>query len=138
MADIFSTSKRSEIMKSIRSKDTGCELSVRKMIFAMGYRYRLHREDIPGKPDIVFPGFKKVIFVHGCFWHGHSQCSRGKRPDSNIFFWEKKIAANKVRDGNVLRKLRNLGWRSLIVWQCQIKQKNAEILKQKIKDFLED
>lgn len=124
-------------MKNIRSKDTGCELIIRKMIFAMGYRYSLHKANLPGKPDVVFTNRKKVVFIHGCFWHGHSHCSRGKLPESNVLFWQKKIIGNKMRDSKVLRKLRNIGWCSLIIWQCQVGQKNIEKLKYKIKEFLE-
>lgn len=137
MADIFSQSKRTEIMKNIRTKDTGCELAVRKMIYAMGYRYRLNKRDLPGKPDIVFGVRKKVIFVNGCFWHGHSGCSRGKLPDSNASFWQKKITGNVVRDGKILRSLKKLGWKSLIVWQCQASPKGDSKLKRRIERFLE-
>lgn len=137
MTDIFSRGKRTEIMKNIRTKDTGCELIVRKMIYAMGYRYRLHKENLPGKPDIVFSARKKVIFVNGCFWHGHSGCSRGKLPDSNAFFWQKKISGNKKRDHEILRKLGNMGWQSLVVWQCQVRQKNVDKVEQRLKQFME-
>ena len=137
MADIFSPRKRTEIMKNVRTRDTECELVVRKIIFAMGYRYRLHRADLPGKPDVVFPIRKKVIFIHGCFWHGHSGCARGKLPESNISFWQKKITGNKFRDGKVLRKLKNMGWQNLIIWQCQVSHKNITRLRNRIKEFLE-
>lgn len=138
MADIFSANKRTEIMKKVRTKDTGCELAVRKMIYAMGYRYRLHKKILPGKPDIVFNGIKKVIFVNGCFWHGHSGCSRGNLPDANSSFWQKKIEGNKLRDAKVVKKLKEIGWRSLIIWQCQVNGKNAPELKGRIKKFIEE
>lgn len=137
MVDIFSANKRTEIMKKVRTKDTGCELAVRKMIYAMGYRYRLHKKSLPGKPDIVFSGLKKVIFVNGCFWHGHSGCSRGKLPDSNATFWQKKIMGNRIRDGKILKSLRKLGWKSLVVWQCQVSNKSGYNLKNRIAKFLE-
>jgi DNA mismatch endonuclease (patch repair protein) len=124
-------------MKNIRTKDTGCELVVRKMIYAMGYRYRLNKRDLPGKPDIVFGVRKKLIFVNGCFWHGHSRCSRGKLPESNASFWQKKISGNKKRDREILRKLRNMGWQSLVVWQCQVRQKNIDKARQRLKQFME-
>ena len=136
MADIFSSSKRSEIMKSIRSKDTSCELIVRKMIFAMGYRYRLHRADLPGKPDIVFPKLKKVIFVQGCFWHGCKKCSRAKLPESNKKFWSDKIQGNITRDKQNYKKLKKLGWDYFCVWQCEIKKKNEDKLKSRIDKYL--
>ncbi len=137
MADIFSADKRTEIMKKVRTKDTGCELVVRKMIYAMGYRYRLHKKSLPGKPDIVFSGRKKVIFVNGCFWHGHSGCSRGKLPEANVSFWQKKIEGNKLRDVKVVKQLKKIGWQSLIIWQCQASGRNASKLKSRIKKFIE-
>ena len=137
MADIFSANKRTEIMKKVRTKDTGCELVVRKMIYGMGYRYRLHKKSLPGKPDIVFGARKKVIFVNGCFWHGHSGCSRGKLPESNALFWQKKIEGNKLRDAKVVKRLKEVGWQSLIIWQCQVNGKNTVRLQSRIKKFIE-
>jgi len=137
MADIFSANKRTEIMKKVRTKDTGCELAVRKIIYAIGYRYRLHKKSLPGRPDIVFSGRKKVVFVNGCFWHGHSGCSRGKLPDSNSLFWQKKLEGNKLRDTRILKSLSALGWKSLVVWQCQVNRRNIDRLQNKIKKFLE-
>ena len=138
MADIFSPSKRTEIMKNIRTKDTGCELVVRKMIYVMGYRYRLNKRDLPGKPDIVFGVRRKVIFVNGCFWHGHSECSRGKLPDANSSFWQKKIEGNKLRDAKVVKRLKEIGWQSFIIWQCQVNGRNASQLKRRIRIFIEN
>jgi len=138
MADIFSSEKRTEIMKKVRTKDTGCELTVRKIVHAMGYRYRLHSKTLPGKPDIVFKSRRKVIFVHGCFWHGHSGCSRGKMPESNVKFWQKKIDGNKARDKQILHDLKNMGWRSLVVWQCQVRAKRIGNIKKRIYKFLEN
>ncbi len=136
MADIFSANKRTEIMKKVRTKDTGCELAVRKIIYGMGYRYRLNRQDLPGKPDIVFGARKKVIFVNGCFWHGCRKCSRSKLPDSNKAFWKKKIEGNVDRDKQNYSKLRKLGWDHLCIWQCEIKKRNEDILKLKINKYL--
>ncbi|MBI3569903.1 MAG: DNA mismatch endonuclease Vsr [Gammaproteobacteria bacterium] len=125
--------KRSEIMSAVRTKNTGPELLVRKLLSAQGYRYRLHRKGLPGRPDIVFPGRRKVVFVHGCFWHGH-RCKKGRLPKSRLRYWKPKIAANKKRDARNLAKLRRLGWNALVVWQCQ--QKKAESLMCKLKTFL--
>lgn len=136
MADIFSPSKRTEIMKSIRSKDTGCELIVRKIIFAMGYRYRLHKASLPGKPDIAFPKLKKAIFVQGCFWHGCKKCSRSKLPEVNKGFWKTKIRGNINRDRRNYKELKKLGWDSFCVWQCEIKKRNEDKLKSRIDKYL--
>ena len=95
MPDVFSKSKRSEIMSHIGQKDTQPEIVVRKMLHRMGYRFRLHRKDLPGKPDIVLPKYRKVIFVHGCFWHGHEGCPRAALPETNREFWEQKVEKNK-------------------------------------------
>jgi len=137
MADIFSPSKRTEIMRSIRPKDTGCELIIRKLISSMGYRYGLHRDTLPGKPDIVFHGLKKAIFVQGCFWHGCRKCSRSKLPESNKSFWKKKIEGNINRDKQNYKKLKRLGWDYFCIWQCEIKKRNEEKLKVKINNYLE-
>jgi DNA mismatch endonuclease (patch repair protein) len=138
MSDKFSIEKRSEIMSHIKSKDSKPEIYIRKLVFSMGYRYRLHRKDLPGKPDIVFPMYRKVIFVNGCFWHGHSDCKKATLPMSNKDFWNKKIFKNKERDRNNYKKLSSLNWKYLIIWQCEIKKKNEDTLKNKIKDFLEN
>lgn len=137
MADIFSANKRTEIMKKVRTKDTGCELVVRKMIYAMGYRYRLHKKSLPGKPDIVFGARKKVIFVNGCFWHGCKKCSRSKLPTSNQSFWKKKIQGNMDRDKRIYKQLKMLGWDYLNIWQCEIRKRNNERLIVRIRQFLE-
>ncbi|WP_293759476.1 very short patch repair endonuclease [uncultured Aquitalea sp.] len=119
--DRVSASKRSEIMRKVRQKDTSAELAVRKLLFALGYRYRLHDRRLPGTPDVVFPGRKKIIFVHGCFWHGHENCPKARLPKSNIEYWSTKVANNILRDTQVQEELRQQGWGVLIVWQCQIK-----------------
>ncbi|MCK4829673.1 DNA mismatch endonuclease Vsr [bacterium] len=136
MADIFDKKKRSQIMGRISGKNTKPELIIRKALFSEGYRYRLHRKDLPGNPDIVFPNRKKVIFVNGCFWHGHS-CKKAALPTTNKSFWEKKLTGNKERDKRNLAKLKAMGWKSMVIWQCQIKKNTLETQINKIKVFLE-
>ncbi|MFP5231818.1 MAG: very short patch repair endonuclease [Acidobacteriota bacterium] len=109
---------RSRTMRAVKSRDTAPEMIVRRLAFRMGYRFRLCRKDLPGCPDIVFPGLRKVIFVHGCFWHGHS-CPRGARtPKANQAYWLKKIGENRVRDERNLASLAAMAWRSLVIWEC--------------------
>jgi DNA mismatch endonuclease, patch repair protein len=121
-------------MSRVKGQNTTPELAVRRMLFALGYRYRLHRKDLPGKPDIVLGPLRKAIFVHGCFWHGHG-CSKGRLPKSNIAFWGPKVYATKKRDRKRLRQLRVLGWKILVIWQCQLKHPLA--VRRRIVDFLE-
>lgn len=134
MTDVFDKKKRSEIMSSVKSKDTKPEIIVRKLLHSMGYRFRVHREDLPGTPDIVLPKYKAVIFVHGCFWHGHEGCPRAKLPRTNMEFWEVKIAKNMARDAEAVQNLSRMGWKSLVIWTCEIK--DLEQLSKKIRDFL--
>lgn len=123
---------RSEIMRAVKSKDTKVEIAVRKIVHALGYRYRLHGA-LPGKPDLVFSGRRKVIFVHGCFWHGHS-CARGARvPVNNREYWVEKISRNRSRDKKTKRLLRAAGWDVLIVWECQAK--NISALRARLRRF---
>src|SRR3972149_3552562 len=136
MADIFSKRKRSDIMSNIGPKNTTQELIIRKLVFSMGYRYRLHGKALPGKPDMVFSKFKKVIFVNGCFWHGHKNCKRSKLPSTNRSFWKEKINKNVIRDKHNYALLRKLGWKYLIIWQCQIKSDKMNYIKIKIGNFL--
>lgn len=133
MIDHVSKEKRSEIMKRIRGKDTAPELIVRKLIYSLGYRYRLHGKKLPGKPDLVFAGRKKVIFVHGCFWHGHS-CKKGKPPKSNLNYWLPKLRENQARDARNQELLSSMGWQSLVIWQCEISDANN--LKRVVTNFL--
>ncbi|RXH56719.1 very short patch repair endonuclease [Granulicella sibirica] len=115
------TPQRSAIMRAVKAKDTAPEIQVRRFVHALGYRYRLHRKDLPGKPDMVFPKQRKVIFVHGCFWHGHS-CKRGDRtPQTNREYWEAKIDRNRKRDSEHHKALESLGWQTLVVWECQLR-----------------
>jgi DNA mismatch endonuclease (patch repair protein) len=123
-------------MRNIGPENSTQEIYVRKMIFSMGYRFRLHRKDLPGKPDIVFPKYKKVIFVHGCFWHGHKNCKRATLPATNRMFWNKKIIKNIIRDKENYVQLRKMGWKYLIIWQCEIKKEKDLFLSKKIDIFL--
>ncbi len=124
MSDVFTKEQRSRIMSRIAGADTKPELLVRKVLHAMGYRFRLHNKKLPGKPDIVLSRHKKVIFVHGCFWHGHEGCHRSARPASNQAFWEKKLSGNTERDKRNLLELKGLGWKVLIVWACETKDQD--------------
>lgn len=137
MPDIFTKEKRSIIMSKIRGKDTKPELTIRKLLFSHGYRYRLHVGDLPGSPDIVFTKKKKVIFINGCFWHGHN-CKRATLPSTNKEVWELKIKKNVTRDINNYAALIKLGWRYLVVWQCEIKKSNIELLEGRLISFLEE
>lgn len=126
---------RSENMRRIRSFDTKPELLVRRMLWTMGYRYRLHRVDLPGKPDIVFPSKKKIIFIHGCFWHQHGDtCPDSHLPKSNQNYWLQKLRRNQTRDQDVLRALSAAGWNVLVVWECETVQ---EDLGKRLQTFLE-
>lgn len=116
---------RSEMMARVRSKDTKPEKLVRSLLHALGYRFRLHRRDLPGSPDIVLPARKVAIFVHGCFWHGHSCKRAGRLPKTNADFWAKKLADNLARDARNRSALENLGWKVLVVWECELKDEAA-------------
>lgn len=117
--DVLTSDQRRRCMASVRGKDTQPEMIVRRAVHRLGYRYRLHSKDLPGKPDLVFPVWRKVIFVHGCFWHRH-RCKKGRSlPQVNREFWEAKLAANVERDRKVRNTLRKQGWQSLIIWECQ-------------------
>jgi DNA mismatch endonuclease (patch repair protein) len=119
---------RSAIMRTVKAKDTGPEKIVRSMVHRLGFRFRLHCNDLPGKPDLVFPRLKKVIFVHGCFWHGH-HCSRGARvPVHNRAYWVEKIERNRKRDRKAAGHLRKLGWERKVVWECSLKKPEKIIL----------
>lgn len=134
--DKISKERRSENMRRIRSKDTKPELAVRRLVHSLGYRYRLHRKDLPGKPDLVFGPKRKVIFVHGCFWHGHDdpKCVDGRLPKSNLGYWKTKIARNRERDQARQRELKDLGWDALVIWDCETTDQAT--LAAKINSFL--
>lgn len=134
MADIFTKNQRRRIMQAVGNKDTDIEWAVRRLVFSLGYRYRLHRKDLPGTPDLVFPSRRKVIFVHGCFWHAHD-CSYGRTPKSRRDYWLPKLERNKQRDAENLAKLEALNWGALIVWQCELRK--LSILTEKIQAFLD-
>jgi DNA mismatch endonuclease (patch repair protein) len=124
-------------MRSIRSNNTTPELMARRLIHSMGYRYRLHARDLPGKPDIVFAKYKAVIFVHGCFWHLHSKCREGRIPSSNVSYWSPKLQRNVARDIENQKTLRKTGWRILVLWECELRIQNCDRLEKRISRFLE-
>lgn len=134
MPDVFTPAKRSAIMSRITGKNTKPEIIVRKIVHSFGYRFRLHRADLPGKPDLALPRHRKIIFVNGCFWHGHAECPRAKLPTSNITFWQEKIGKNKARDVEVKRRLRLAGWKVLVLWQCEISRRDD--LLRRLRTFL--
>ncbi|MDH2091167.1 very short patch repair endonuclease [Rhizobium pusense] len=121
-------------MSRIRGKDTKPELTVRRLLFADGFRYRLHGADLPGRPDIVFRSRKKVMFVHGCFWHQHCGCRNANIPKTRTDFWTKKLAGNVSRDQAVSRQLHERGWSALIIWECETK--DVETLRLRLHEFL--
>lgn len=133
--DNLSPSERSEIMARVRSRDTRPEMVVRSLVFSLGYRYRLHAKDLPGRPDLVFRGSGKVIFVHGCFWHRHSNCALARLPKSRQEFWLPKLEGNRKRDQQIVGDLRRRGWGVLTIWECQLK--NRERLADRIMRFLD-
>ena len=135
MPDIFAPEKRHEIMQNVKTKNTAPEIKLRSLLHKNGLRFRVNRKDLPGKPDIVLPKYRAVIFVHGCFWHGHD-CPRGQRPQTNADFWNQKIDRNVIRDKSDVSLLESLGWRVLIVWECEIKKKNEAVLLSRVKEFL--
>lgn len=121
MPDIFSKSKRSEIMSKISGKDTKPEIIVRKYLFSKGFRYRKNVNELPGKPDIVLLKYKIIIFIHGCFWHGHEGCKKSTLPTTNLEFWKDKLEKNKERDKFNILKLQEIGWKVIVIWQCELK-----------------
>src|ERR1700722_4346896 len=121
MTDRVDKSTRSLMMAAVRAKDTKPELSLRKLVYALGFRYRLHSRELPGKPDLAFRSKRKVIFVNGCFWHCHSGCSKASIPKTRTEFWQQKLNANSERDKQVLCELQKKGWTALVVWQCELK-----------------
>ena len=126
MVDRVTTQRRSRIMRSVGTANTGPEMTVRRALHRRGFRYSLHRRDLPGSPDIVFPSRRKVLFVHGCFWHGHS-CRWGRLPKSRLDYWQPKIEANRKRDARNVKDLQDDGWAVLVVWQCELRDKPAAI-----------
>lgn len=129
MTDVFSKSKRSEVMSRIKGQNTKPELVVRSLLHRLGYRFRLHRTTLPGKPDIVLPRFKTVIFVHGCFWHRHKDCRFAYTPKSRTDFWLKKLGSNVIRDIQVKSDLEILGWRVITIWECELRDMDQLSIK---------
>jgi DNA mismatch endonuclease (patch repair protein) len=127
--------KRSALMKKVRQKNTSPEIAVRKLLHRLGYRFRLHRRNLPGQPDIVLPGRKKAIFVHGCFWHQHPNCARATIPKTRTDFWKKKFEKNEERDRRKIVDLRRLDWRVLVVWECETR--NEREIERTLSSFLE-
>jgi DNA mismatch endonuclease (patch repair protein) len=127
--------ERSEIMARVRSKNSRPELFIRKLVYALGYRYRLHQRDLPGSPDLVFRRSRKVIFVHGCFWHRHAKCALARMPKSRVDFWTEKLEGNRRRDERNRRALAREGWKVLTIWECQIR--DASRLEAKVRRFLD-
>lgn len=125
--DKLSAERRSANMRQIRSENTAPELLLRRMLHRLGYRFRLHRKDLPGKPDLVFPSRRKVIFVHGCFWHQHSACKEGRVPQSRREYWEPKLSRNQARDAASQTLLEGQGWRFLVVWECELRDTTAAL-----------
>lgn len=120
MVDHVTPEVRSRIMASVRSKGTGPEMAIRQSLHRRGYRYRLHRKDLPGRPDLTFVAKRKVLFINGCFWHLHPGCPRAKLPKSNRDFWVSKLERNRRRDADSIESLRKLGWDTMTVWQCEL------------------
>ena len=134
--DTLTPEQRSINMSKIRSKDSKPEITVRKMLFKEGFRFRIHDKKLPGKPDIVLKKYKTVIFVHGCFWHQHENCKRANMPKSNIEYWAPKIERNVQRDKEHAETLKEKGWQVIVVWECELKNKNNEKLKKQLLEVL--
>jgi DNA mismatch endonuclease, patch repair protein len=135
--DKITPAQRSEVMSSVRSKNTQPELTVRRMVHGLGYHYQLHRRELPGQPDLVFRSRRKVIFIHGCFWHRHPDpgCRRVRTPASNVDYWQEKFAKNIQRDQEHIEALRSRGWDVLVIWECEIEK--TDLLRKSIARFLE-
>ena len=134
MTDTMTKRERSERMALVRSRNTEPEKIVRQLVDRMGFRYRLHDDELPGRPDFVFSRRHKAIFVHGCFWHRHGGCKLARIPKSRVRFWTEKLEGNRKRDARNLARIRRLGWSSLVVWECQLTK--PELLSRRIKRFL--
>lgn len=135
VTDNLTPEQRKHTMSRVKGKDTGPEMQVRRWVHKMGYRYRLHRKDLPGNPDLVFPAHHKIIFIHGCFWHGHDCKAGRKQPKTHSDYWTAKLARNKSRDAANQRLLTEQGWRVLVVWECELKR--ADELMNRLNDFLQ-
>ena len=138
MSDILNKEQRHKCMSNVRNKNTKPEIMVRKFLFSHGFRFRINKKELPGKPDIVLPKYKTIIFVNGCFWHGHENCKHATLPVTNHEFWETKISINKARDKEVRERLTNEGWRIIDIWQCQLKPKTKEQTLDNLISILKD
>ena len=125
MSDVFTPEQRSRVMAQVKGRDTTPEIAVRSLLHRLGYRFRLHRKELPGTPDVVLPRHRTVVFVHGCFWHQHPGCEAAARPASNTEYWNRKLDANRARDSRNQAELERLGWRVVIVWECETKDSSA-------------
>ncbi|EAB2330837.1 DNA mismatch endonuclease Vsr [Salmonella enterica subsp. enterica serovar Cerro] len=134
MVDTLTPEERSGRMSRVRARDTKPEMKLRRLIHGMGFRYRLHRRDLPGKPDLVFPGRRSIIFMHGCFWHRHEGCGLARLPKSKRAFWSAKLEANKERDQKNISTLEAAGWRVLVIWECQLRDEGG--VREVVKEFL--
>ena len=135
MSDVFSPEKRSEVMSRIRNKDTNPEIVVRKWLFSKGYRYRKNDKKLPGKPDIVLPKYKTVIFINGCFWHNHRGCRYAYKPKTRSRFWNEKFKKNREIDKKNYKKLLEMGWKLIVIWECKLKNEKDLTLKKLLKDI---
>lgn len=135
MTDRVDPATRSRIMASVSQRDTKPECEVRSLLHRLGYRFRITRDDLPGRPDIVLPKYKAAILVHGCFWHQHDGCRRAKRPTSNTAYWSQKLNRNIQRDKRAISNLESLGWRVLVIWECDLRC--IEQVEEKIETFLD-
>jgi DNA mismatch endonuclease (patch repair protein) len=133
--DIVSEEKRSEMMSKVRSENTAPEQRARSLLSRMGYRFQLHQEELPGKPDLVLPEHDIAVFVHGCFWHMHSGCDKATIPKSNTEFWREKLTGNVSRDKRVISKLTDDGWRVLVLWECELED-NIDQVAEKVEHHL--
>jgi DNA mismatch endonuclease, patch repair protein len=136
VVDHVDRATRSLIMAAVRSENTTPEMAVRRIVHGLGYRYRLHAADLPGRPDLVFPARHKIVFVHGCFWHRHAGCRFASIPKTRAKFWEAKFAANVARDRRARRELKRMNWSVFTVWQCELR--NPKRLAERLDDFLSD
>lgn len=136
VVDLLSTARRSQNMRQIRSKNTKPEMVVRRLLHKLGYRFRLHMATLPGKPDLVFPGRKRVVDVRGCFWHRHVGCVDCHIPKSRVAYWGPKLRKNVRRDVRNSKRLRELGWKAFVVWECQVSQRKLSKLQNRLERFL--
>ena len=135
--DIWSEKKRSEVMSKIRGRNTKPEMILRSALFRKGFRFRVHKKDLPGKPDIVLPKYHSVIFVHGCFWHYHKKCNEGRIPSSNLKFWKEKLEHNVKKDANNIKALKKENWKVFVIWECEIEKQFEKTIKRLVKNIEE-